>query len=71
MGVPSCRFRDSSGNAPKYHRARYGDYKSLEAIEAQAEEIAAILVEPVTDQGTKPAARDFLHSLRNWPPRKI
>jgi amino acid adenylation domain-containing protein len=48
----------------------YGDDKSLEAIEAQAGEIAAILVEPVRTREPNLQPRDFLHSLRKLATEK-
>jgi glutamate-1-semialdehyde aminotransferase/acyl carrier protein len=42
----------------------YGDPAALTAIEAQADEIAAVIVEPVQSRKPELQPRDFLHALR-------
>lgn len=66
---PGGRGMPAAGGIPASHTANtlildYGDPKSLEVLRARADELAAIMIEPIQsrNQGLQP--REFIHHLR-------
>lgn len=66
---PNGRGMPAAGGIPASHTANtlileYGDPKSLEVLRARADELAAIMIEPIQsrNQGLQP--REFIHQLR-------